>query len=105
MVSKFKNIKFSKILPRDSQSIEPVIDTRCVFRAKKKDIIKKIVFPYDHLVSVTLKYHRISHHSFVAQWQTIRDSDRVVIGSTPVGEHECFSSMPLCEKREVTFRF
>ena len=39
MVSKSKNIKFSQILPRDSQSIEPVIDTRCVFRAeKKKDI-------------------------------------------------------------------
>ena len=51
MVSKFKNIKFSQILPRDSQSIEPVIDTQCIFRAKKKDIIKKIVFPYDHLVS------------------------------------------------------
>ena len=58
MVSKFKNIKFGQILPGDSQSIEQVIDTRCVFRAEKKDIVKKIVFPYDHLVSVTLKYHR-----------------------------------------------
>ena len=77
----------------------------CFSSRKKKDIIKKIVLPYDHLVSVTLKYHRISRHSFVAQWQTIRGSDRVVIGSTPVEEHEFFSSMPLCEKREVTFRF
>ena len=59
MVSKFKNIKFGQILPSDSQSIEQVIDTRCVFRTeKKKGFIKKIVFPYDHLVSVTLKYHR-----------------------------------------------
>ena len=53
----------------DSQSIEQLIDTRCVFRAeKKKDIIKKIVFPYDHLVSVTLKYHR--KNNFLIRYST-----------------------------------
>ena len=30
----------------------------CFSSRKKKDITKKIVFPYDHLVGVTLKYHR-----------------------------------------------
>ena len=53
----------------DSQSIEQVIDSRCVFRAeKKKEIIKKIVFPYDHLVSVTLKYHR--KNNFLIRYST-----------------------------------
>ena len=53
-----------------SQSIEQVVDSRCVFRAEKKkeEIIKKIVFPYDHLVSVTLKYHR--KNNFLIRYST-----------------------------------
>ena len=47
-----------QILPRDSESVKRVIDTRSVFRAEERKIIKKIVFLYGHLVSVTLKYHR-----------------------------------------------
>ena len=53
--------RFSKYWATDRYSV-------CFSSRKKKDIIKKIVFPYDHLVSVTLKYHR--KNNFLIRYST-----------------------------------
>ena len=91
----FRNLKmFCQILPRYSQSIKRVIDTWSVLWAEKKKIIKKIVFLYGHLVSVTLKYHR-KNNSLIRyySWTSLQ---RPPWGHKKVAVAEKFKQESLC---------